>query len=114
MVKQCEYSAVLLREEQWAEWLAYFPEHTVFHTLAWLQAVAAAHDLDLILMASTMAGYCAAVWPCLVMRKGPFRIVGSPLPGWSTPYLGPLFAQEVDEAQALRSMLGHPALKRYT
>lgn len=36
-------------------------------------------------------------WPAYVIKKGPLKIIGSPLRGWFTPWLGPRFFQQVAE-----------------
>lgn len=30
------------------------------------------------------------------LRVGPFKLFGSPMPGWNTPYVGPVFMKEVE------------------
>jgi hypothetical protein len=58
-----------------------------------------------------------ALWPCLEQRKGPFRILGSPLPGWSTAYLGPLFPSGTDGADQqaiLDAFLNERPLNRWS
>ena len=39
------------------------------------------------------------VWPAYEIRKGPFKIIGSPLRGWFTPWLGPRFLEEIPEEE---------------
>jgi len=39
------------------------------------------------------------LWPAYVLKKGPLKIIGSPLRGWFTPWLGPRFFQEVPESE---------------
>lgn len=99
-------------QEQWDLLLRQFPHATAFHSSAWLRSVAEAYRLRLILLRSTVDGRLEALWPCLSMRKGPLRIIGSPLPGWSTPYLGPLIRPGTNAAEALRAMLGDSMLRR--
>ena len=77
--------------EQWDDLLAGFPRATVFHTLAWQQIMSAAGAAGIHLLQAQLDGECEAVWPCQEMRKGPLRVLGSPLPGMSTAYMGPLF-----------------------
>ena len=112
VIKQANSSCALVSAGEWSELLSCFPDHTVFHTIPWLSAVAAANGLDLVLTSFFCAAQCLALWPCLVMRRGPLKIIGSPLPGWSTAYLGPLFAPQANVDEALGAMLGHRALSR--
>src|SRR5262245_51580635 len=84
-ISQCD-------ECEWDELLPRFADRTVYHTSACLRALGVAHHLTPHLVRADMHGRCVALWPCFELRKGPFTILGSPLPGWSTAYLGPLFA----------------------
>src|SRR6185503_18478174 len=74
------------------------------------QTIEREHGLTLILAAAENDDGIAALWPVLETRKGPFRVLGSPLRGWSTAYLGPLFAANVDVAAMISSFLTHPRL----
>lgn len=37
------------------------------------------------------------LWPSYTVKKGPFKILGSPLRGWFTPWLGPRFFKEISQ-----------------
>jgi hypothetical protein len=80
-----------VESEQWDQLLEEFPHATVFHTLAWQRIMSAAGAARIHLAQAQLDGECEAVWPCQEMRKGPLRVLGSPLPGMSTAYMGPLF-----------------------
>ena len=43
----------------------------------------------------------------IVVWKGPLRIMGSPLPGTGTNYMGPVFISEADHVAALRAVLAY-------
>lgn len=90
---------------QWDDVLSHFPQHTIFHRAAWIELLIAVHDLKPSLVTVRQEGRPVAAWPSLWLRKGPLRIIGSPLPGWSTAYMGPLFAGEADVNVALAAML---------
>jgi CelD/BcsL family acetyltransferase involved in cellulose biosynthesis len=108
------YIAETVQPGSWDGLVARFDDHTVFHTLPWLQAVAAEHGLRVELVQVRDAARCLAVWPCLMQRRGPFRILGSPLPGWSTPYLGPLIAPDADVHAVLETFLRRSSLRRWS
>ena len=97
---------------EWPLLLEQFPHHSVFHRLPWLQSVEKIHKGRLHLIRADVDGSCIAVWPVFATRKGIFPIVGSPLGGWSTPYLGPLFAPGCDVQAGLGAMLAHPRLRK--
>ena len=97
----------------WDQLVSSFPNYTVFHTLGWLNAIACAYGLNVNLLQAEEAGLCIAVWPILTMRKAFLKIIGSPLPGWSTCYLGPLVAAHAKAQSVLGAFLKHHALKHY-
>lgn len=95
--------------QEWEQLLDEFPQHTVFHTLPWLLAIESAHGASVRLVrADDEEGRCSALWPVLATRKGPLRILGSPVPGWSTAYMGPLFRANADKRSAINAFLRHP------
>jgi CelD/BcsL family acetyltransferase involved in cellulose biosynthesis len=96
----------------WQALLDQFPHHTVFHRLPWLESIETIHKGKLRLARADANGSCIAVWPVFATRKGPLPILGSPLGGWSTPYLGPLFQPGCDSHAALEAFLKHPLFRR--
>ncbi len=104
-VKLCEL-------DQWNDVLLRFPQHTVFHRRQWLEMLMADHGLKPVLLHVESDGALVAAWPSMSMRKGPLRILGSPLPGWSTAYMGPLFTPEADVPACLDVMLQSRWMKR--
>jgi CelD/BcsL family acetyltransferase involved in cellulose biosynthesis len=98
---------------EWDALVARFRDQTIFHSSAWLQIIAAAHGVKPGGVKAEQQGQCIGVWPFREMRKGPFRVIGSPLPGWSTAYMGPLIAEDADVHAVLHTLLDHRACKRY-
>lgn len=105
--------ATRVPEQDWDKFVQCFPDQTVFHSLAWIRTVARVYNARILLIKCERDGECEALWPCLAIHKGPMRILGSPLPGWNTVYMGPLFKPDVDVATAIRAMLQHPAVRRH-
>jgi CelD/BcsL family acetyltransferase involved in cellulose biosynthesis len=97
---------------EWNGALAVLAGRTVFHGGDYLQALAEHHGLEPLLVRVDEGGHCVALWPCLVQRKGPLRVVGSPLSGWCTPYMGPVLAPGVDAARVVRAVLDSRVLGR--
>jgi hypothetical protein len=76
----------------------------LFHRRAWLDYLAAALCADIkqwaIRDGATTLGYlCGGI-----VRKGPFRILGSPLRSWGTNFMGPLATGEVDQSRLLATI----------
>jgi len=96
----------------WDHELGGFPERTVFHTSPWLRSVARTYKLEMALYRVVSGDSCVALLPYFTTRKGPFRVFGSPFPGTSTPYLGPLLSPTGDAASALAALLRTSPLRR--
>jgi len=103
----CEYNVSVAARDEWDQLLAHFPVHTLYHTMAWLRTIEEEHGAALHLARVDDAQGCVAVWPMFSTRKGPLRIVGSPVPGWCTAYLGPLFSPRCQISGAIRAILNH-------
>lgn len=89
-------------------------EHaTVYHRSGWLASLEATTPARFRRLVLEQDGRTAAIWPVGLFRKGPFRIAGSPLPGWNTAYMGPLFmASCSDRLGAMRTLLRSGSIRR--
>jgi SAM-dependent methyltransferase len=81
-------------EARWDELVMSSNSHTVFHRRAWLDYLAESRAITTRLWSisdgdSTVGYFCGGT-----LKKGPFRILGSPLTGWGTNTLGPVFSTE--------------------
>jgi hypothetical protein len=113
MIHACEYLAREVTLEEWEHLLEQFPDFSVFHTLPWFQMIEAVHGASVrMARADDEDGRCVAIWPVFETRKGPLKILGSPVPGWCTAYMGPLFGQGCDVDAALRAFLQHKLFQR--
>ncbi|MGH7821663.1 MAG: GNAT family N-acetyltransferase, partial [Candidatus Binatia bacterium] len=96
----------------WDDLVRPFREATVFHRLAWLDTLSAVHGYEIVLAEALEAGRRLAVWPALQTRKGPLRVIGSPLPGSSTTYMGPLIHPDADPGAVIEAFLRHEPFRR--
>jgi len=113
-MKRQVYRVDVCERSAWTELWSQMPDRTVFHALPWLETIEEAMGLRLVLAKVERNGRCAGIWPYLEQRKGPFRVLGSPLPGWGTAYMGPLIAedeeaQNVAEAVLSSNLIGRPS-----
>lgn len=113
MLAVCNYSVSEVRPQAWDSLIQQFTDATVFHSLAWLRTVSESHGVKLTLAQVENEGECHAVWPFLVTRKGPLHVFGSPLPGWSTAYMGPLFHEQADVPAALQAFMNHSLFRKH-
>ncbi|RMH72074.1 MAG: hypothetical protein D6683_14165, partial [Actinomyces sp.] len=94
----------------WNEVVGRFAARTVFHRLEWLELLEEHHGGELLLLGGRDEGEVVAVWPVMTVRRGPLRVAGSPLPGWSSAYMGPL-GLEPDHATRLVCAAGAGPLR---
>lgn len=114
MTAPTDYHVAIIERQRWDAIVESFPEHSIFHSLRWLDLLCAEHKLRMLLVGVEQGGRFIAIWPCLSLRKGPLRIVGSPLKGWSTAYLGPLIQRDADVAAVLEAFLSNAPLSRWS
>lgn len=76
--------------KNWNSLVGRFPGRTLFHSAEWLGFLEATFHLQKMPLGLYRDGRLAGLFPALLDRKGPFKIMGSPLTGWGTPYMGPL------------------------
>jgi len=76
---------------EWDHLVARFPNCRIVHKRAWSEWLeACGHGTPLYLVFEQDGGVVGAI-PGLVVRIGLLRLYGSPLPGWQTPAMGPVF-----------------------
>jgi len=83
--------ATVLERHDWDELVARFENRRIVHTRAWvewLQACGCGTPLYLVFQRD---GAIVGAIPGLLVRMGLLRLYGSPLPGWQTPEMGPVF-----------------------
>ena len=81
---------------------------TLFHDPRWLDYLeltgkGRARFLALVAKGAPAVSYHVY----LDVRIGPLRVMGSPLPGWTTNYMGPLFAARADQRAIVTAILRH-------
>jgi len=104
-------NATPAEEQGWDALVRRFDHHRIVHTRAWLGSLEASgcgRPLYLILERDHEIVGCL---PGLLVRLGPLRLFGSPLPGWQTVSMGPLFdEQRVSSADLATTLV--PFLRR--
>ncbi len=89
--------------EEWDERVAGFEQRRLFHGAAWLQVLEDIRRGEAVMLEVLAGGSAIGLWPGLQARMGPFNVLGSPLPGTHTFWMGPLLhepapAEELGEA----------------
>lgn len=93
---------------RWDELVAPYRSRQVFHRRAWLEYLAASRGAEIRMWSlqegpRTLGYFCGGI-----VQKGPFRILGSPLRGWGTNFMGPVADADID-GEALLSALDQVA-----
>jgi hypothetical protein len=76
---------------------------TMYHQPIWLDSVSKGFGVSIRAMCSTSEdNELLAITPFMVIKKGPFRALGSPLSGMFTEFSGPLFNDDLDRSDQRR------------
>jgi len=95
----------------WDALVRRFPRCRVEHTRAWLESLAATGLGRTLYLVWTVDREIVGCLPGLLKKAGPFRLFGSPLPGWQTGGMGPLFdPARVTTGQLIGALI--PALEQ--
>jgi predicted N-acyltransferase len=121
-----QYQLQRLTPEDRARWDAKIEEFAsvhLFHRQAWLDYLAESRGVSIHQYAIREAGGTVGYFCGGILRKGPFRILGSPLKGWGTNHMGPVvnrdfncpaFLEAIDELAKAESIdvveLANPVL----
>lgn len=81
---------------RWDDLIAPYETRQLFHRRAWLDYLAATRALRLDFWAIRESGRTLGFFCGGILRKGPFKILGSPLKGWGTNFMGPVAGRDLD------------------
>lgn len=101
------YSIEALSEVQSARWddlIASYQGVQLFHRTPWLDYLVASRGVDLRMWAIKDAERIIGYFCGGLVQKGPFRILGSPLKGWGTNYMGPIVPADFDATRLLQAL----------
>jgi|GEM_PF-1844010 CelD/BcsL family acetyltransferase involved in cellulose biosynthesis len=100
---------VPLDETTWDTELARHHQATLFHTSRWLNLLQRTHGVQTERLGIFAGGRLCGLFPVQQRRRGPFILMGSPVSGTATPYLGPLVPDELLPATltAFASLIQH-------
>jgi Acetyltransferase (GNAT) domain len=77
-------------QETWDARISSYESAHLFHRRAWLQYLAHSQRVQIRHWAVREAGRTVGYFCAGIFRKGPFRILGSPLKSWGTNFMGPV------------------------
>src|SRR2546425_988529 len=76
---------------EWDQLVARFPNCRIVHKQAWVEWLEACGCGTPLYLVFERGGEIVGAIPGLLVRLGLLRLYGSPLPGWQTPAMGPVF-----------------------
>jgi CelD/BcsL family acetyltransferase involved in cellulose biosynthesis len=88
----------------WAD-RATYPDRLIFHTPAWLRFVAESQRADPVLATITDGTSTVGHFTGLLTRRYGLRILGSPMAGWTTSYLGFNLDPAIPRRAALEALM---------
>jgi hypothetical protein len=88
----------------WDELIAPWRNRYLFHQKAWLEYLEGSQNAEIRFWAIREASRTVGYFPGGIIRKGPYRILGSPLKGWCTNFMGPIFSQGFDHNAFFRAI----------
>lgn len=90
-----------------------FERGWLYHDKSWLMSVRDGFGAEVVaLLTENRDGEAIALTPLMRIRKGPFRLAGSPLRGMYTEFAGPLFAVGLDGEARRKALVSQHAYIR--
>jgi hypothetical protein len=78
-----------------------FADRTIFQTKPWLDFIAESQGGSPVILEVRMENQPVGYFTGVIIRKGGFRILGSPFPGWTSSYLGFNLIDGIDRSALL-------------
>jgi CelD/BcsL family acetyltransferase involved in cellulose biosynthesis len=91
--------------ETWDRLINGHPEVQVFHSSAWLSFLAMSQHAEPVVAVVRHHGRCVGFFVGAIVRRFGIRILGSPLRGWGTAYMGFLLEPEFNRRSAADALL---------
>lgn len=85
-----------IQPEGWDKAISNFDSKFLFHQSAWLNFLEETQHGKAIRFRIVDNEKVKGYFSGLLIKKGPIRILGSPLPGWTTNYMGPIANKKFD------------------
>jgi CelD/BcsL family acetyltransferase involved in cellulose biosynthesis len=90
---------------EWSEILCQLPERTIFQTPEWLSFVAKAQQGEIVLASLHAEGRVLGHFAGVIVTRMGFKILGSPLPGWTTSYMGLALVENASRCAAIQALI---------
>ncbi len=82
-----------------------FANKSVLTTKTWIEFIAEDSKAQPYILRITAGGKLVGFFTSLIVKKAGFKIVGSPFPGWSTPYMGLDLVDASEKTSVLKELI---------
>lgn len=89
---------------RWAEILCSYPSHMLGQTPQWLAFVQEAQQGEVVLAEVKDSARVVGHFCGIMVRRFGLRLLGSPLPGWTTSYMGFCLDETISRAEAVTAL----------
>jgi hypothetical protein len=94
-----------IASSEWAEEMESYEDRTIFQTPAWLSFLADTQNAEPVVAVLKDDGKELGYFTGLIVRRLGLKILGSPLPGWTTSYMGFTLAAGVPRHLAVQALI---------
>ena len=102
-----------IKDKKWNNLIENFETRSLFHQSAWLNFLKQTQKAEIIkfqiLEKDKIVGYFVA----LLEKRGPFKILSSPRPGYNTPHLGPIVNKNFDRQEFISTLDKYCRLEKF-
>ena len=102
-----------ISSDEWDNKAQKYRSWTVYHSSAWIDFILKTQPVKKVIYSIIENGREVGLMPGFQLNKGPVKIFGSPLPGWTTPCLGPL-VNDIDQSSLLDAIATTIRKDRYS
>ena len=100
------YSSKWISKDQYKKELNKFKFKSIYHSLEWLSSIANGFSANIkFSITSGPDNKAVALTPFIHKKIGPFNLIGSPLSGMYTEFIGPLFQEKLNSSEKTHILL---------
>jgi CelD/BcsL family acetyltransferase involved in cellulose biosynthesis len=98
------FERINLKPVDWDRALARFPDRTLCQSSAWLAFLEETQKGERVIAVLREGNAVLGYFAGLMVHKFGISILGSPFPGWTSSYMGPVLEPDVSRADALEAL----------
>jgi hypothetical protein len=93
-----------MTDAEWDKAISSYDSKYLFHQSSWLNFVKESHNGRIVRLKIVENGNVSGYFCGIIIKKGPLRILGSPLKGWNTTFMGPIVNKGFDYENFLKAI----------